>query len=290
VENSVPHSDSAAPQHAELRASEPFQAQLRRLHSLTHGFVVTLRLAWLTATRDPTFANPLLWRFTDDLLASAIGIELLIVEGIDNTARRELRFMFELAIRHLYVDTWEMTPGTPLETRLAFVEHRLGNRDVELVSDLPLVLVDDKDAFRGAVRRLYGELSRYTHPSPEQLEGRLERAARGAYAGFETAADLENFNDLLARTYDVLVVLLCEGLGGLAAGDLILAFDDVNDWPFHRTRFVEQVSRGFDYKAERQPLRRRPRGLLSDGSATIRWQWTMRYLPLRGTHAAGIGR
>jgi hypothetical protein len=33
---------------------------------------------------------------------------------------------------------------------------------------------------------------------------------------------------------------------------VILAVDDVDDWPFHRTRFVEQVSRGFDYKAERQ--------------------------------------
>ena len=255
MENSARDPDVAARAHAELRASEPFRTELRRLHSLTQGFVLTLRLAWLTATRDPAFANSLLWRFTDDLLASAVGIERLVSEGTDTTARRELRFMFELAIRHLYVDTCAMTPDTPLETRLAFVEHRLGNRDVQLVSDLPLVLVADKDAFRGTVRRLYGELSRFTHPSAGQLGGRLERAVRGAYVGFEAAADVKDFNDLLGRTYDVLVVLVCEGLGDRAAGDLILAFDDVDDvddWPFHRTLFVEQVSRGFDYKAERQ--------------------------------------
>ena len=239
-------------EHAALRASEPFQAQLRLLRSLTHGFVITLRLAWLTATRDPAFPNSLLWRFTDDLLASAVGIELLVAEGIDSTARRELRFMFELVIRHLYVDSCAMTPNTPLETRLAFIEHRLGNRDVELVSDLPLVLVADKEAFRGTTRRLYGELSRYTHPSSEQLAARLERAARGAHVGFESAADIKNVNALLERTYDALIVLLCEGLGYQSAGDLILAFDGVDDWPFHHTRFVEQVSRGFDYKAERQ--------------------------------------
>lgn len=252
MDNSAGDHDSAAREHAELRASEPFQAELRRLHSVTHGFVVTLRVAWLTGTRDPSFANSLLWRFTDDLLASAVGIELLVSEGIDTAARRELRFMLELVIRHLYVDTCAMTPGTPLETRLGFVEHRLGNRDVELVSDLPLAFVTDKDTFRRTAQRLYGELSRYTHPSAEQLEVRLERAARGAYIGFETAADIEDFNDLLGRTYDVLVVLLCEGLGDQAAGDLILAFDAVDDWPFHRTPFVEQVSRSFDYKAERQ--------------------------------------
>jgi hypothetical protein len=65
--------------------------------------------------------------------------------------------------------------------------------------ELPLVLLADKDEFRQATRNLYGELSRYTHPMHQQLARRLEQAQRGAYPGFETAAELESFNDLLRR-------------------------------------------------------------------------------------------
>jgi hypothetical protein len=249
---------AASDAHARVRALEPFQAQLNVLNSLTHGFVVTLRAAWLAATRDPASVNALFWRFIDDLLASAVGIELLVREGVDSMARRELRFMLELVVRDLYVDICVATPTTTLEIRLAYVEHRLGKRDIELLNDLPFMLFADGEAFREATRTLYGELSRYVHPMHEQLARRLEQAERGVYIGFETADDLSAFNDLLRRSYDVLLVYVFEALGQASAGDLMLAFDDVEDWPFHQTRFVAEVSRAFDYKAERQG--RRPSG------------------------------
>lgn len=248
---------SAADAHARLRASEPFQVQLAVLDSLTHGFVATIRTAWIASTRDPDSVNSLFWRFVDDLLASAVGIQLLVREGVDSMARRELRFMLEFVIRHLYVDLCVATPTTPLETRLAYVEHRLGKRDIELLAELPFALLADDDQFRQATRSLYGELSRYTHPMHEQLARRFEQAQRGAYIGFETASDLEAFNDLLRRAYDVLLVYLFEALGHNSAGDLMLAFDEFDDWPFHQTRFVGQVSLAFDYKAERQDRERR---------------------------------
>lgn len=193
-----------------MRAEQPFAGELASLHELTHGFVATLRLAWLAATRDPAWANSLFWRFVDDLVASAVAIELLVREGIDTTARRELRFMLELVVRHLYVDSCAMAPTSPFETRMGYVGRQLGTRDVELVSDLPLPLLGDKEAFRQATRRLYGELSRYTHPTREQLARRLERADRGAHIGFDTAEDVAAFNELLRRAYDVLIALIFE--------------------------------------------------------------------------------
>jgi hypothetical protein len=243
---------AASERHAQLRASEPFQTQLAVLGSLTHGFVVTLRTAWIASTRDPNGVNSLFWRFTDDLLASVVGIQLLVREGIDSLARRELRFMLELVIRHLYVDTCVASHTTPLATRLAYVEHQLGKRDVELLTDIPFPLLADSNAFRQATRALYSELSRYVHPMHEQLARRLTQGERGVYIGFETADDLEEFNHLLRRSYDVLLVYLFEALGHASAGDLMLAFDDVKDWPFRQTAFVSSVSSTFDYKAERR--------------------------------------
>jgi hypothetical protein len=65
----------------------------------------------------------LFWRFIDDLIASAIGIGRLVSDGVDRPARRELRFMLELVIRNLYVDTQFATPETPLTTRTVAPSH-----------------------------------------------------------------------------------------------------------------------------------------------------------------------
>lgn len=166
--------------------------------------------------------------------------------------------MLELVIRHLYVDLCVSTRETPLAARLAYVEHKLGKRDIELLDELPLSLVREKGEFRRATRALYGELSRETHPMHEQLARRLERAERGAHIGYETASDLEAFNELLGRTYDILLAYLLEALGPSSAGDLILSFDDVTGWPFHETRFMAEVSRTFDYKHERRIAKGEP--------------------------------
>lgn len=247
---------AASQRHAQVLASEPFQTQLAVLGSLTQGFAATLRTAWIASTRDPESGNAVFWRFTDDLLASAVGIFALAREGIDSMARRELRFMLELVIRHLYVDTCQATRTTPLEERVAYIERRLGTRDVALLKELSFPLLPDAETFRGATRRLYGELSSYVHPSHVQLARRLERAERGVYVGFETAAELHELNDLLRRCYDVILVFLFEALGHASAGDVMLAFDDFEGWPFHDTTFLSALSATFDYKAERE-LRRR---------------------------------
>jgi hypothetical protein len=260
-EGDIPHVANAAEQHAQLRASKPYQAQLRELASVTNGFVQALRVGWIAATRDPSSRNWLFWRFTDDLLASALGILQLVREGIQGPARRELRFMLELAIRNLYVDTVFASRETPLATRLAYVERGLGQEDVKLLSQMPLSLYLSNPAqFKRATTLLYGELSRFTHPTHDQLAQRLEQAEHGIYLGFETAAELESFNDLLRRTYDTLLVYLFEALGPDSTGDVFIqVLDERADWPFHATRFIPEVSRSFDYKHERSERRERTR-------------------------------
>lgn len=87
--------------HGALRETEPYQAQVSEIAALTHGFLTAVRLSWIASTRDPSSRHCLFWHFTDDFVASAVGITLLVREGVDRTARRELRFMLELAMRNL---------------------------------------------------------------------------------------------------------------------------------------------------------------------------------------------
>jgi hypothetical protein len=254
-----PRGESAAEQHARLRADAPYQAQLQTLNELTSAFIQMLRVTWLASTRDPESLKCLSWRFVDDLLASAAGIVLLVREGIENPARRELRFMLELVVRNLYVDIVVASRTTPLATRLAYVEHRLRQRDLELLGEIPFALVTDRSRFTQEVKRLYSELSRYTHPSHEQLVRRLEQSERGIYIGFETASELEAFNELLKRAYDILLVFVFEALGADSTGDVFInVIDERDDWPFTATTFLPEVSRHYDYKSERGPSRPRP--------------------------------
>jgi hypothetical protein len=249
--------DDAARAHAAVRATEPYQAQLRELATLTSGFLRAVHLAWFASTRDPATRDWLFWRFTDDLVASAVGIADLVREGIDRTARRELRFMLELVVRHLYVDTQFSSRETPLAARLAYLEHKLGKEDVSLLSQMPLSLyLADPESFKEATRRLYGELSGFTHPTYDQLARRLEEAKRGVYIGFETVTELESFTDLLRRAYDVLLVFVFEALGPSSTGDVyVQALVDWRNWPFHQTHFTAEVGRRFDYKLERRQKR-----------------------------------
>lgn len=243
--------------HAAVRASEPYQAELRDLAALTHGFVQTIHLAWVASTRDPSSKEWLFWRFIDDLLASAVGIARLVQDGVDRPARRELRFMLELVVRNLYVDTQFAARGTPLGTRMAYLEHKLGSDDVVLLARMPLSLyVSDPEAFKQETRRLYGELSSFTHPTHEQLAHRLKEAERGVYVGFETAAELASFTGLLSRTYDILLVFVFEALGPSSTGDIyIQVLDDWPEWPFHATKYSPEVSQTFDGKLERERRR-----------------------------------
>jgi hypothetical protein len=58
---------------------------------------------------------------------------------------------------------------------------------------------------------------------------------------------------LTSQTLDLVLALVFEGIGPSFSGDIIVGvFDENPRWKFHRTRFVGQVSRHFDYKVERQ--------------------------------------
>lgn len=258
---STDNSDRVAA-HAALRASPPYQGALRDLTALTTGFVHAIHVAWIASTRDPSTKECLFWRFIDDLLASAVGIARLVHEGIDRPARRELRFMLELVIRNLYVDTQFARRTTALSARMAYVEHKLGSEDVKLLAEMPPgFYLADPEGFKEETRRLYGELSSYTHPTHDQLARRLDEAERGVYVGFETELEVEGFNELLRRAYDFLLVFVFEALGPASTGDVYIHnLDALPDWPFHKTKYVPEISRASTTRSNGRAEKRIRRG------------------------------
>ena len=93
-----------------------YRAELERLHRITSDFVATLRLCWIATTWAGDCVDKSLFaRSIDDLTKSAILICTAVHEGAHSSARRELRYMIEFAIKALYVD--QKLPKSPLGAR-----------------------------------------------------------------------------------------------------------------------------------------------------------------------------
>ena len=232
---------------------ERYAAQQTTLDRITQDFILAVHAATTAFTRYPESNKWLFHRFIDDFLESAIAVLTLGRQGVFNVCRRELRYMLEAAVKHVFVDQ-AVAGATPLEERLAFLNdsRRVPRSSVDPVDHLTIRMLGDPASLRATVHSAFGNLSGYTHLSKRQLDERLRRAERGEYSGFESPATLEAFNRLLVQTYDVILALLFEGIGPAFTGDLFVGvFDDLPRWRFHKTKFVGAMSRFFDYKTER---------------------------------------
>ena len=242
---------------SEAAADDRYVAQTKVLVRATQEFIFAVRAATLAFSRYPHANDWLLPRFVDDFLESSTAVMVLARDGVFNVGRRELRYLLEAAVKHVYVD--QQLPGeASLQERLGFLNDttKVPRSSVDPVDDLTLRLVGPPDELKSAVHSAFGNLSGYTHLSKRQLDERLQRAERGEFSGFESAATLDAFNRLLVQTYDVVLTLVFEGIGSSFTGELFVTlFDDEPRWRFHRTKFVSRVSQHFDYKAERQHRR-----------------------------------
>jgi len=235
-------------------ASERYVAQLKVTDRITGSFIEGVRSANLVFTRYPDAENWLLHRFMDDFIESAVAIRALAAQGVFNVGRRELRYLVEAAVKHVYVDQ-QLPGGASLQDRLVFLGDNAGvpRSSVDPVDRVTVRMLKEPNHLTGAVHSAFGALSGYTHLSKKQLDERLQRASRGEFSGFENAGTLEAFNQLLFRTYDVVLALIFEGIGPSFVGDLFIhVFDEQPRWRFHKGQLVGEMSRFFDYKSERR--------------------------------------
>jgi hypothetical protein len=232
--------ETAIAAHAVARNAPDFRAASARLARLTTDFAGAVRAAFTMATRAPGWREQLFWLGADDFIASAAGIAVLATNGILNPARRELRYMLESAVKYVYVDQ-QHSPKTPLAIRQAFLAAKVKSSSIDRVATLDTLGLVDADTFRAATWRLWGELSTYVHVSGRQLGEHVDALEAGSHRAFETAAEVELFNDLLERSCDLLLVFIFIALGVESTADLFGVLAGHSGWSFASGPFTTKV-------------------------------------------------
>ncbi len=240
--------------HAELRNSKEFQDELKFLQRTRDSFLKAFSAIAFYSSRSPYLCNKsLLFSDTEDILQSALSYAALVPEGILNVTRRELRYILETVCVHHFVDCQQF--DKPLADRITFLQSLGRQPKIELLQDLKFEAFEDaqKTEFINDISQLYSLLCQYVHPSAQQVEERLQRAAGGRYSGFENSEDLRRLNRDVFRTLDIVLVFYFHALSLSLAGDIFIqVLDEDKNWKFHKGRWCAVVSRHFDYKLERQ--------------------------------------
>jgi hypothetical protein len=208
----------------------------------------------LQGTRYAAGNDYLLFRFAPNIVESTLSITLNAKEGLQNAARRELRFLLEASVK---LSSRDFHPeAKSFEERMAGLDDRDQRFDDYVASLVYLEGFEKPEEANGAILSLYSELSRYVHATAPQFESAMARVRRDEGAGMETVATLNRFNKLAFQVYDLVLVRLFQGLGLSMAGDIFTGIlDEQQKWRFHKGKFVGRLSKCFDYKHERRARR-----------------------------------
>ncbi|GGW79579.1 hypothetical protein [Streptomyces lomondensis] len=240
-------------EHEEHRRSPEYVGQLQRLVRLTQGAIDLLHMSHVAMSRMPNATDTyLMYAGTDDSLECLVAIKALVEQGVHNVARRECRYLLEQAVKYLYVDQQLPSLSATRDHRVEYLKASVPRSSIQPVFDIqPLLPSQDVQAFRNDVKGRWSSLSGVVHPSKEQIDERAARARRGSFSGFETAKDLTAINNQLASVYDCLGVIWLTAAGPSAAGDVIVELD-CDSWIFRKSKWLQKLSRSYDYKLERQ--------------------------------------
>lgn len=239
---------------AEVLNSRPFKDGLRYLQGITSDLLLAQTYVRLQGTRFSASDDYLIFRFAPHFAESALSINMTAKEGLQNAARRELRFLLEAAVK---LSSRDFCPNaTTFEDRLAGLAER-GKRFEDYVATLRYFdEFDSPEEANAETLSLYSELSKYVHATTPQFEDAIRRDRRGEPAGMEAVATLNRFNKLAFRVYDLVLVRIFYSTGLSMAGDIFTGIlDDEPKWRFHKGKFVARMSRCFDYKHERSVQR-----------------------------------
>jgi hypothetical protein len=234
--------------------SRPFQDALRYLEGISADLLSAQSYIRLQGTRYSAAEDYLMFRFAPHLSESVLAVTMNAKEGLQNAARRELRFLLEAAVKLSSRDFH--TDAKTFEERLAGLADR-GKRFEDYASELRYFDEFEKpQEANAAISSLYGDLSLYVHAAVPQFQSAMTRSDKGEDPGMESVATLNRFNSLAFQVYDLVLVRMFYALGLSMAGDIFTTvLDDEPKWRFHKGKFISRMSRCFDYKHERRVRR-----------------------------------
>jgi hypothetical protein len=233
--------------------SQQFQEELKFLGDFSWDAINTIRTISFYSTRATYIYKEFLTvHSSDDLIQSIVGLQFLVSNGIQNMAKREIRYLLEMTTKYLVVD--QEQSGKDLATRTEYLKDSIPNASIEVVDRLSTPFIADVDKeFKAEVKDIFYKACAYVHPSQKQIQEQITNYSRGIHIGLETARMLSDVNKLLFRSYDIVLTMLFIGFGHSMSGDLFIEyFDTEPKWKFHKGKYVKQYSKLFDNKIERQ--------------------------------------
>lgn len=160
-----------------------------------------------------------------------------------------MRYLLESCAKHVYVDLKQMSK--PFTEKLIFMRIYTPSSSVSFADDFRLYKFSDTQnkEFMDSIRSMYSSLCKYVHRSPEQIDEALRLLQRGVSPGFETSQEVESFCRELAQLYDLVLVMHFNVLGMSLSSDVFThTLDELEKWPYHKTKFVKLLSSYFDRK------------------------------------------
>jgi len=232
--------------------SVEFQNALKYLEDISGDFIEAQTMIRLMGSRFSADEQYALFRFAPYISESVLAVQMCAKQGMQNVARRELRFLLEAFVKLSSIDS--SRASISFEERIASLGDR-SRRFEDYVANLPYFEQFAKtEDIKAEILSLYSALSVYVHATDAQFKENLRREKRGDSLGMEGIKTLNAFNRLAFQVFDIALVHSFYGLGLGLAGDVFTsALDDMPKWKFHKGRFIKELSACFDYKAERQP-------------------------------------
>lgn len=247
-------SNNAALAHELLRESDDYKEELQFLRKTILDFNNALRLCQITASRCADFHEKYLFpQHFDDLAEAALTAQLAIENGALNPARRELRYMLEVAVNIAYVD--EEMRGSSLSDRRDFYKSKQVKKiNVDQVSKLPFRLLgENKESFSKHIKNAWVRSSNYVHLTKRQMDQKLELRERGITLGMETVAMLQEVVSEVHEVCSIVSILAFETIGTSFTGDMFVDnLDSLEHWTLHASGYIALVDSYFDYKHERK--------------------------------------
>lgn len=243
-----------AESHETVRRSPDYQAELFFLRKTVQDLVHSIRLCGIVASRWGEFhKNYLLPRYVDDIVEAAITAQLAIENGALNPARRELRYMLEVAVNVAYVD--EVMGKESLSDRTSYYRGKgVDKSNVDQVFDLPLRLLgNQRQSFATSVRDAWVRGSNYVHLTKRRVDEKLHLREQGVTLGFETIEMLKQVVAEVHEACSIVMVLIFETIGPSFTGDILVGgLDDNDEWALHASGYIAVVDSFFDYRQERR--------------------------------------
>lgn len=241
-------------EHKRIIESQEYQQEIKFFNKILDDFILATTVISIYSSRClEIWENSLLIRGFDGFLESAVATSLMIEQGAINPAKRELRYVLETSIKYLVVD--QKIPYASYDEKVIYLNEKIPKASISPVDDILVLGLsnDELKEFKDDVNDLYKKLCKYVHPSKYQIDEYSKRCSRGAYIGFETGKEINEFNRLIFRIYEIIIITAFTSLGFSMTGDLFInVFDEKESWKFNKGKYVNKISHAYDYKVERK--------------------------------------